>query len=55
MNLPFAHVGATFAPLELLPLLVAAVLYAKRSLDPGRRGPAGAALAPALLRRRAAD
>ena len=31
MNPPLAHVGATFAPLEVLPLLVAAVLYAKRS------------------------
>src|SRR3954454_4491238 len=32
MNLPLAHVSGTFAPLEVLPLLVAAVLYAKRSL-----------------------
>jgi cytochrome c oxidase assembly factor CtaG len=32
MNPPLAHVGATFAPLEVLPLLLAAVLYAKRSL-----------------------
>jgi len=38
MNLPFAHVGATFAPLEVLPLLVAAVLYAKRSLTLAERG-----------------
>jgi cytochrome c oxidase assembly factor CtaG len=31
MNLPYAHVGSVFAPLELAPLLVAAVLYAKRA------------------------
>lgn len=38
MNLPFAHVSATFAPLEVLPLLVAAGLYAKRSLTLAERG-----------------
>jgi putative membrane protein len=32
MHFPLAHVEAAFAPLELLPLLIAAVLYAKRSL-----------------------
>src|SRR6478672_9131133 len=31
MTLPFAHVGSAFAPLELLPLLVAAGLYARRA------------------------
>jgi cytochrome c oxidase assembly factor CtaG len=38
MNLPFAHVEATFAPLEVLPLLVAAILYAKRSTTLANRG-----------------
>jgi len=38
MNLPFAHVGATFAPLEVLPLLAAAALYAKRSITLAERG-----------------
>jgi len=38
MNLPLAHVSGTFAPLEVLPLLVAAVLYAKRSLTLADRG-----------------
>ena len=38
MNLPMAHVSGTFAPLEVLPLLVAAVLYAKRSLTLSDRG-----------------
>lgn len=38
MNLPLAHVGATFAPLEVLPLLVAAALYAKRSITLAERG-----------------
>jgi putative membrane protein len=33
-----AHVSGTFAPLEVLPLLVAAVLYAKRSLTLAGRG-----------------
>ena len=28
---PAAHVGATFAPLEIVPLAIAAALYAKRS------------------------
>ena len=38
MHLPLAHVEAAFAPLELLPLLVAAGLYAKRSLTLAERG-----------------
>ncbi|HET9197695.1 MAG TPA: cytochrome c oxidase assembly protein [Solirubrobacterales bacterium] len=38
MNFPLAHVEAVFAPLEVLPLLVAAVLYAKRSMTLARRG-----------------
>jgi cytochrome c oxidase assembly factor CtaG len=38
MNHLFAHVGAAFAPLEVLPLLLAAVLYAKRSLTLAERG-----------------
>jgi putative membrane protein len=38
MNLPLAHVSGTFAPLEVLPLLAAAVLYAKRSLTLAGRG-----------------
>ncbi len=38
MNLPLAHVGAAFAPLELLPLLLAAALYAKRSITLAERG-----------------
>jgi len=33
-----AHVGATFAPLEALPLLFAAGLYAKRSITLAERG-----------------
>jgi hypothetical protein len=32
MNVPVAHVSAAFAPLEVLPLLLAAALYAKRSI-----------------------
>jgi len=31
MIVPFAHVAGVFAPLELVPLLLAAVLYAKRA------------------------
>jgi putative membrane protein len=31
MNLPFAHVAGAFAPLELLPPLLAAALYGKRA------------------------
>jgi cytochrome c oxidase assembly factor CtaG len=31
VTLPIAHVGGVFAPLELLPLLLAAALYAKRA------------------------
>jgi cytochrome c oxidase assembly factor CtaG len=38
MSLPLAHVEAAFAPLELLPLLPAAVLYAKRSTTLAGRG-----------------
>jgi cytochrome c oxidase assembly factor CtaG len=37
MNAPLAHVGATFAPLEVLPLLLAAGLYAKRSITLAER------------------
>ena len=38
MIVPFAHVAGVFAPLELLPLLVAAVLYAKRASTLADRG-----------------
>jgi putative membrane protein len=38
MHLSLAHVEAAFAPLELLPLMVAAVLYAKRSLTLAEKG-----------------
>jgi cytochrome c oxidase assembly factor CtaG len=38
MNVLLAHVEAVFAPLEVLPLLVAAVLYARRSLTLADRG-----------------
>jgi putative membrane protein len=38
MKLLLAHVGATLAPLELLPLLVGALLYAKRSTTLAKRG-----------------
>jgi putative membrane protein len=38
MSYPFAHVDAVFAPLEVLPLLVAAVLYARRSITLAERG-----------------
>lgn len=38
MNLPIAHVAGIFAPLELAPLLIAAVLYAKRSMTLADRG-----------------
>jgi cytochrome c oxidase assembly factor CtaG len=38
MNLPFAHVAGVFAPLELIPLLAAAVLYAKRATTLAGRG-----------------
>jgi cytochrome c oxidase assembly factor CtaG len=38
MKLLLAHVGATLAPLELLPLLVAALLYAKRSVTLAEKG-----------------
>jgi len=38
MNLPFAHVEAVFAPFEVLPLLIAAAFYAKRSITLAERG-----------------
>ncbi|HKA66867.1 MAG TPA: cytochrome c oxidase assembly protein, partial [Solirubrobacterales bacterium] len=38
MTLPFAHVAGVFAALELLPLLVAAALYAKRSSTLAAKG-----------------
>jgi cytochrome c oxidase assembly factor CtaG len=38
MNFPSAHVGGAFAPLEVIPLLVAAALYAKRSLTLAEKG-----------------
>ncbi len=38
MSTPFAHVDAVFAPVEVLPLLVAAVLYGKRSVTLAERG-----------------
>jgi putative membrane protein len=38
MNLLLAHVGAAFAPLEVLPLFLAAVLYAKRSVTLVEKG-----------------
>jgi cytochrome c oxidase assembly factor CtaG len=38
MNLPTAHVDAVFAPLELVPLIVAAALYAKRSSTLAAKG-----------------
>jgi cytochrome c oxidase assembly factor CtaG len=38
MNLPIAHVAGVFAPLELIPLLAAAVLYAKRVSTLAERG-----------------
>src|ERR1051326_6228541 len=38
MNLPIGHVSGAFAPLELVPLLVAAALYAKRSMTLADRG-----------------
>jgi cytochrome c oxidase assembly factor CtaG len=38
MNLQIAHVAGVFAPLELVPLLLAAVLYAKRSMTLADRG-----------------
>ena len=38
MNLPFAHVEAVLAPLELLPLTLVAFLYAKRSLTLAQKG-----------------
>ncbi|HEU5252964.1 MAG TPA: cytochrome c oxidase assembly protein [Solirubrobacterales bacterium] len=38
MNVLLAHVGATLAPLELLPLLLAGALYARRSITLAERG-----------------
>jgi putative membrane protein len=38
MNLPIGHVAGVFAPLELAPLLLAAALYAKRSMTLADRG-----------------
>jgi putative membrane protein len=38
MPLPIAHVAGVFAPLELLPLLLAAVLYAKRASTLAAKG-----------------
>jgi cytochrome c oxidase assembly factor CtaG len=38
MNVPIAHVAGVFAPLELIPLLLAAVLYAKRASTLAERG-----------------
>ncbi len=38
MTLPSAHVGSAFAPLELLPLLVVAALYAKRAATLAQKG-----------------
>ncbi len=38
MSLLFAHVEAVFAPFEVLPLLLAAGLYAKRSVTLAERG-----------------
>src|SRR3954451_7862153 len=38
MTLPIAHVTGIFAPLELLPLLAAAALYAKRATSLASRG-----------------
>lgn len=38
MTLPFAHVAGVFAPLELVPLLIAAGLYAKRGSTLAAKG-----------------
>jgi cytochrome c oxidase assembly factor CtaG len=38
MNFPLAHVSGTFAPLEAIPLLLAAALYAKRSVTLAEKG-----------------
>src|SRR5882757_5874672 len=38
MTLPFAHVAGVFAPLELLPLLIAGTLYAKRASTLANKG-----------------
>jgi putative membrane protein len=38
VTLPLAHVAGTFAPLEALPLLIAAALYARRAITLAERG-----------------
>src|SRR6266542_3425477 len=38
MTLPLAHVAGTFAPLEAVPPLIAALLYAKRASTLAARG-----------------
>src|SRR6185312_13359143 len=38
MNLPVAHLTGIFAPLELLPMLIAAALYARRATTLAARG-----------------
>ncbi len=38
MTFPLAHVSGTFAPIEALPLTIAAALYAKRALTLSARG-----------------
>jgi putative membrane protein len=38
MTMPLAHVAGAFAPLELAPLVVAALLYARRAFTLARRG-----------------
>ncbi len=38
MTLPLAHVGGAFAPLELVPITIAAALYAKRALTLSAKG-----------------
>ncbi|MGZ8665932.1 MAG: cytochrome c oxidase assembly protein [Solirubrobacterales bacterium] len=38
MNLSLAHVGGAFAPLELVPIALVAVLYAKRALTLAAKG-----------------
>ena len=54
MTLPFAHVAGVFAPLELVPLLVAAALYAKRASTLAAKGRPVPLWRQALLRRRPA-
>lgn len=38
MTFPLAHVGGTFAPLEVVPIAIAAALYAKRALTLAAKG-----------------